>query len=76
LNGVYAYALGLLSEALAKEHAAIAAEQRDAAAFAILSLVIGQSSLNDFGLAAPATVPLRRHAERIIMSFRMEIAAC
>ena len=66
LNGVYAYALGLLTEALAREMPEIAAAQREAAAFAVVSLALGETALNDFGLTMPRGMSLRAQAAAIM----------
>lgn len=76
LHGVYTYATELLAGAIDLEHPGIARARRDAAAFAVLSLAIGQSSLNDFGLSVPGPLPLREHAAAVIASLHEETAPC
>lgn len=74
LNGVYAYALALLTEAMAREEIGASQESRDAAAFAVLSLALGQSALNDFDLSMPRGRSLRVEAQGIIASLERETA--
>ena len=70
IHGVYLYATSLLTDALTRERIGSAASRRDAA-FAVLSLALGQTSLNDFGLAASAGA-MRSQAQRIVESLSME----
>jgi len=70
VHGVYLYATSLLTDALARERIGSATSRRDAA-LAILSLALGQTSLNDFGLAASADA-MRSQAQRIVESLSME----
>lgn len=66
LNGVYAYALGLLTEALDREMPGLGVAERDGAAFAVVSLALGETALNDFGLAMPRGTSLRAQAASIM----------
>lgn len=66
LNGVYAYALGLLCEALDREMPGLGVAERDGAAFAVVSLALGETALNDFGLAMPRGTSLRAQAASIM----------
>jgi AcrR family transcriptional regulator len=66
LNGVYNYAIELLAGAMQRERQGGSARQRRAAAFAILSLILGQSSLNDFGIFSGGAQDLRKAAEIIL----------
>jgi len=70
VTGVYAYATSLLTDAMAHERFGSVASREDAA-FAILALALGQTSLNDFGLAASADA-MRSQAQRIVESLAME----
>jgi AcrR family transcriptional regulator len=70
VTGVYAYATSLLTDAMARESIGSDASRQDAA-FAVLALALGQTSLNDFGLAASADA-MRDEARRIVHSLSME----
>lgn len=70
VTGVYAYATSLLTDAMARERIGSDRSRRDAA-FAVLALALGQTSLNDFGLAASADA-IRDEARRIVHSLSME----
>lgn len=76
LNGVYAYALGLIAEAIAREMPAVTAAERDAAAFGIISLALGETALNDFGLTMPTGTSLRAQAAAIVARLEEGETAC
>jgi AcrR family transcriptional regulator len=76
LNEVYAYAISLLTDALGREHPEAALDARHAAAFGVLSLALGQTALNDFGLALPQGRSLRDQAAAIIVRFETETQTC
>ncbi len=76
LNGVYAYALGLLTEAFGREMPALAAVERNAAAFAIVSLALGETALNDFGLTMPEGTSLRAQAAAIVAKLQERTTTC
>lgn len=67
LNGVYGYAIELLVGAMQREGIGGSARQCRAAAFAILSLILGQSSLGDFGILPGNPRDLRKTAEVILV---------
>jgi len=75
VHDVYSYAIGLLNDAIARQHPHSAPARRQATAYAVLSLVLGQSSLVDFGLALPAPTPLRAQAAIMVANLK-EIATC
>lgn len=76
LNGVYAYAIALLADALAREHPDASADGRQAAAYGILSLALGQTALADFGLVLPQGRSLREQAAAILARLETETQTC
>ncbi len=72
LNGVYSYALGLIAAAIGRELPRVSEAERDAAAFAIISLALGETALNDFGLAMPPRTSLRAQAAAIAATLEGE----
>ena len=65
LRNVYEYALDLLVKALARARIGSAKARRNAA-FAILSLALGESSLVDFGIRPNDRRAMRRAAARLV----------
>jgi len=76
LHGVYAFAQDLLADALAREWPDVTAARTRAAAFAVLSLALGETALNDFGLSMPEKTSLRALADAIVSELNKEIEAC
>lgn len=70
LQGVYDYALDLLVAAMEREGIGASGEHRRSAAFAVLSLALGQSSLRDFHIVPPDRDATRRAAGLIIMQHK------
>lgn len=66
LAGVYDYAISLLVDAMRRERVGRSAAARRKAAFAILSMILGQSTLQDFGVAGVTPKDMRRLAGLII----------
>ncbi|MBX3578494.1 MAG: TetR/AcrR family transcriptional regulator [Rhizobiaceae bacterium] len=64
LKGVYGYAIDMLVAAMAREKIGTAKGRRDAA-FVILSMILGQTSLADFGVEAPQRA-MRKAATAVI----------
>lgn len=60
LNGVYDYAVSLLAEAMGRAGLGRNADERQSAAYAIVALMLGDSSLRDF-----AVVPRSKDAMRL-----------
>lgn len=76
LHGVYSYALGLLTDAIGRHRPELAPARREAAAYAVLSLVLGQSSLVEFGLTPPEPTSMRAQAAIIIENLEEEVTTC
>ena len=68
LRGAYDYALDLLAHAMQREGVGQSAAQRRSAAFAIVSMLLGEATLRDFGIEAGS--PVRAVAGRIVDALR------
>lgn len=76
LNGVYAYALDVLAEALDREMPGVPEVERNAAAFGVISLALGETALNDFGLTMPDRTSLRTQAAAIVARLEEGTKTC
>ena len=66
VRGVYEHAIGVIEAALEKDGVGETADNRRTTAFALLALILGQSSLNDFGLYPPDRSAVRRAVRNVV----------
>lgn len=66
LHGVYDYAIDLLVGAMARNRAGRSSAERQGAAYAILALALGDTSLRDFGIAPKRKGTLRAAMQQVV----------
>lgn len=66
IQDIYEYAIAQLSGAMKRERRGVSDAQRQSAAYAILSIVIGDSSFKDFGITPRKPTVLRKAADLIV----------
>lgn len=66
LSDVYAYAVGLVEAAIRRDRPDARAEPARSAAIAVLSLILGQLTLADFGVSDPDPTALRKAAVHLV----------
>lgn len=66
LNGVYDYAIRLVADAMRREGVGASDADRWSAGFSVVSLVLGETVLRDFGLEPARSNAIREAAGRIV----------